>query len=117
MALLIYRDKCLKYSEDKTKFNHDECDEMGFKLVALKQSTITEKNLNELVFRFLFLQKLNGWKGFSTYEMDAKNVRLLFKQYMGLTVNCSDETRGAFIRSWVKVVSQDIQYDMRKELN
>ena len=113
MPFYVYRDKCKNFNQKD--FNVDECDTIGFKLLSLKQREITEQNLEELVFRFMFLQKLMG----STFKYDkilnAQETRDMFRRYMGLQTNAEKETRNSFIRSWTRVFAEDIAYDIRKE--
>jgi hypothetical protein len=111
MALLVYRDRCENFNSEN--FNHNECDSMGFVLMATHISTINNSTIDELVFRIMFIEKVSYPLFAGCEKLTAKQIRDLLNKYKGLTINCSDLSRAKFVRIVIKNVERDIEYSTK----
>jgi hypothetical protein len=111
MALLVYRDRCENFNSKD--FNHNECDSMGFVLMATHISTINNSTIDELVFRIMFIEKVSYPLFAGCEKFTAKKIRDLLNKYKGLTINCSDLSRAKFVRIVIKNVERDIEYSTK----
>lgn len=110
MPLYVYRDKCKNYKQEG--FNHEECDQIGFLMVGLGIREIKKNNIEEMVFRYCFLQKVAYYR--SDTEHNATDARKLFKQYIGLQINGDDQTRNKFMSNCSRALERDVEYNIRK---
>ena len=111
MALLVYRDRCENFNSKD--FNHNECDSMGFVLMATHISTINNSTIDELVFRIMFIEKVSYPLFAGCEKLTAKQIRDLLNKYKGLTINCSDLSRAKFVRIVIKNVERDVEYSTK----
>jgi len=111
MALLVYRDKCENFNAKD--FNHNECDRIGFVLMATHINTINNSTIDELLFRIMFIEKVSFPLFANCKPLAVKETRDLLNKYKGLTINCSELSRAKFIRIVVKSVERDVAYSIK----
>ena len=111
MALLVYRDRCENFNSKD--FNHNECDSVGFVLMATHVSTINNLTIDELTFRIMFIEKVSYPLFVGCEKLTPTQIRDLLNKYKGLTINCSELSRAKFIRIVVKGVERDIEYSTK----
>ena len=111
MALLVYIDKCESFNSKD--FNHNECDSVGFVLMATHISTINNSTIDELIFRIMFIEKVSYPLFAGCEKLTPTQIRDLLNKYKGLTINCSNLSRAKFIRIQVKSVERDVEYSTK----
>jgi len=79
---------------------------------ALDIGKITEKNVNEWMWRMAFLKQLN--KGNLVYERHSDGVskgrsftREELVQHIGLLTNVTTMTRAQFVHKWIKILRRN----------
>ena len=109
MPLYVYRDKCENFKNKD--FDHQECDDVGLTMSGLGIQKITEDNIDELVFRFTFVQKIAYTRSSKLYSYN--DMRDAFTKYLGLEVNCTELTRHKFMVNCARGLERDISWEMR----
>ena len=84
----------------------DSLSKFCFPMMFIDMDKITKDNLEEVWFRFNFLQKL-GHNAFRA-PIDNLDFYELLKSYVGYECNVSKQPRYKFIRRWVKTVEHDV---------
>ena len=111
MALLVYRDKCETFNSKD--FDHNECDSIGFVLMATHINTINNSSMDELIFRIMFIEKVSAPLFVGCKPLALKETRDLLNKYKGLTINGSELSRAKFIRLVIKGVERDVAYSTK----
>lgn len=110
MALCVYRDKCKNFKNKD--FDRNECDEIGFTMMGLGINKISDKTIEEMVFRFMFIQK-TGYNRISDSYSPAR-LRTLYKKYIGLEINYGKPlTRYQFMVGRAKGLEKDILWNIK----
>jgi len=110
MPLYVYRDKCKNFK--KKDFNHKECDQIGFLMVGLGFREIRKNNIEEMVFRYTFLQKVAYAR--ADEEHTSTDARKIFSRYIGLQINNQELTRHKFMINCARALERDVEYNIRK---
>jgi len=71
---------------------------------------ITKKNIDELVFRFTFVQKVAYTRSSKLYSIN--DMRDAFTKYLGLEINCTELTRRKFMVNCAEGLERDILWEM-----
>ena len=113
MALYVNSLNCKNFNEKD--FNIGEADQIGFLMVGLGMGEVRKNNIEEMVFRFTFLQKVAYYCAdkFKT----ANDVRQIFSKYIGLKINNNQITRAQFMVNCARALERDVLYAMREEAN
>ena len=93
-------------TEGWTDAQTDSLSKFCFAMMFIDMDKITKDNLEEVWFRFNFLQKL-GYNIFRT-PIDNLDFYELLKSYVGYECNVSKQPRYKFIRRWTKTVEYDV---------
>lgn len=113
MALYVNSLNCTNFN--KEDFNMKEADQIGFLMFGLGMGEIRKNNLEEMVFRFTFLQKVAYHR--ADEAATAINAREIFSKYIGLTINNNEITRHKFMLNCARALERDVLYAMREEAN
>ena len=108
MPLYVYRDKCKNFKNKD--FDHEECDNVGLTMMGMGIRKITKKNIDELVFRFTFVQKVAYTRSSKLYSIN--DMRDAFTKYLGLEINCTELTRRKFMVNCAEGLERDILWEM-----
>ena len=84
----------------------DTLDKFCFPMMSIDMDEITKDNLEEIWFRFNFLQKI----GYNIFKKSVDNLDFYnqLKSYIGYECNVSKQPRYKFIRRWVKTLEHDV---------
>ena len=109
MPLYVYRDKCKNFKNKD--FDHQECDDVGLTMMGLGINKISDETIEEMVFRFMFVQKIAYTRSSNLYSFN--DMRNIFTKYLGLETNCTELTRHKFIVNRAKGLESDIVWEMK----
>ena len=93
-------------TEGWTETEIDNLSRFCFKMLTIGMNEITKDNLEEVWFRFNFLQRI----GHSIFREPIDNVDFYntLKSYIGYECNVSKKPRYKFIRRWAKTVEHEV---------
>jgi len=94
-------------TEGWTKAQEQQLSEFCFPMVAIKMGSVSDKTIDEIYFRFRFLERIG--KNIFRESLDKKTLYQLLESYIGLECNIAQEPRYKFIRTWVKTVENEIE--------
>ena len=112
MALTYDYRKCndSNWTEDDRNIAGHFC----WSLMSIAMRNVTEKNKDEIVFRFMFLQNI----GFGVFVKDQTLERYIeiVNKMIGYETNVGDETRGKWIPRQIKCFVERIEDNIDSEL-
>jgi len=111
MPLYVSSLKCKNF--EKEGFDMREADQIGFLMVGLGMREIKKNNIEEMVFRYVFLQKMALYR--ADKEHTASDARKIFTKYEGLQINNKQITRHRFMVNCARALERDILSDVRKQ--
>jgi hypothetical protein len=90
---------------DDNDFNGREC--MIWGSIAVDLGEVTEKNVDEWMFRLRFLERIG--RGITNTPMPESIVR----RWVGLKMNVSTETRKKWMKKRMDRLEQDVEYQLK----
>ena len=108
MAYYVYWSKCENFNQKD--FNHKEAENVGLLLMGLGIKEIKKSYIKEIVFRYIYLQKV-AYHRPDTFNTPAAATKL-FNQYIGLDTNGVNITRNKFISNMARALERDVEYNM-----
>ena len=118
MALLVHYEDLKQYKIDHmppiTSEEKKQADTLGWLLMSIGVNEITEKTINEIIFRTKFLDFCWGSSYFVGNPSDA-DLRQLFKNHIGLRIQITNHglknisTRHKFMLAWIVTGKQSMK--------
>jgi len=98
-----------------TEEQEDNLSKFCFPMMAIDMDSITKENLEEVWFRFNFLQKI----GHKAFRNDVNNLDFyaMLKSYIGFRCNISKLPRYKFVRRWATIVERSVSPGFVLELD
>ena len=111
MALSYNYEKC--DDSNWTKDDHNIARNFCWTLMAVGMQDVTEKNKNEILFRLMFLQKLD--LGVYTKDQTLERYIDIVNKMVGYGTNVGNETRRKWISYKIKYFAQGVQNEIDNE--
>ena len=108
------------YAQEEKDEMRKTADHMGFLLMYVHLNTITEDNIEEIIFRLQFADTLHGspyLKKEDGSALSIHEIRRTLTDHIGLETNMTVSTRHKFIVNVAKNKASDIDYKLREALN
>lgn len=86
---------------------NDTTESLVFLTMATDLNGITEKNLDEWLFRLQVMRLAHWGEAHRIVSLPLKDVYCILQKYVGLSTNVSTKTR----TSWLKRVTVNLKYD------
>ena len=112
MALTFNYQKCndSNWTEDDRNIARNFC----WSLMSIATQNVTEKNKDEILFRFMFLQKIG--RGVFVQEQTLERYLDIINKMVGYETNVGNETRKKWTSRIIKYFSLRLQNDIDSEL-
>ena len=99
-----------------------EADAVGFALLGIGISKITKDNIDEILFRVRFSEKVYGHAlitfGTADELVSTDKLRRAFQHHVGLEINYGKElSRHKFVLNLARGIECDVSYALRKEIS
>ena len=118
--LEVHYDAMNKYNQETFKDNErKQADTLGWLMMALGVNEITEKTIDEMIFRTRFLDFCWG-KAYFVSNPSDKDLRQLFKNHIGLKIAITNRglkdkrTRHKFMVNQLHNIERNIEENMNK---
>jgi len=98
---------CSSWSKEDHEMAHNFC----WTLMAVEIQNITEKNLEEILFRVLYLQKVGH--GPWTVDQEPKTIIGWLKKFIGYGTNVGEKSRAKWLRSRTNYLALDVENNVR----
>lgn len=95
--------KDIHYFDDA---QHKEASRFAWILMAIDMNEVTEKNVDEIVFRLLFARQCGH--DFLNGKLTKGSMKAVVKMYIGYKTNVRSLTRNAYIKKIAKIVTDNI---------
>jgi len=89
-----------------TDEQHENASQLAWVMMTIRLSEITEKNLNEVLFRIKFLEEINV-KLLTIDDFDL--VKKFITNHINYRTNVGNESRYKFITHWAKVKARYVE--------
>lgn len=99
-----------KWSDEDHQMAHGFC----WTLMAVEVQSVTEKNLKEILFRIMFLQKIG--QGPWIKDQEPKVVIGWLKKLIGYGTNVGTKSRANFLNNRAKYLARKIEADVEHAL-
>jgi|688.fasta_scaffold481943_1 hypothetical protein len=112
MALTFNYQKCndSNWTEDDRNIARNFC----WSLMSIATQNVTEKNKDEILFRFMFLQKIG--RGVFVQEQTLERYLDIINKMVGYETNVGNETRKKWMSRIIKSFALDLQNTIDSEL-
>ncbi len=90
-----------------TDIEHKETSQFAFVMAAIDMDNITEKNVDEIVFRLLFAKQCN--QNYLLGDFTKGSLKAFIKTYIGYETNVGYKTRNAFMRKIMRIVGNNVK--------
>ena len=118
MSLLVHYNAMNKYNQETFKDDErKQADTLGWLLMSVGVNEITEKTIDEIIFRVKFLDFVHGSSYFVGNPSDT-DLRQLFKNHIGLRIAVTNQgiqkecTRHKFMVRHLSTVVERIEKQM-----
>jgi hypothetical protein len=99
-----------------TDEQHENASQLAWVMMTLQLRDITEKNLDEVLFRIKFLEEINV-KLFQE-QHSFESVKKYITDHINYETNVGNESRYKFITHWAKVKASIVEDKLKvKEVN
>ena len=118
MALQYDYTNVTSFNKDMKDEEHENASMFAWQLMAIDVQEVTEKNLEEIVFRLLFLDRM----GFGTLVqkhakrpdsskawLDSLELRNYVRTMIGYKTNVGNLSRAKFMRRWLKAFERSVE--------
>jgi len=95
--------KDIHYFDDA---QHKEASQFAWILMAIDMNEVTEKNVDEIVFRLLFARQCGH--DFLNGKLTKGSIKAVVKMYIGYKTNVRFRTRNAYIKKIAKIVTERV---------
>jgi hypothetical protein len=92
-----------------TDEQHENASQLAWTMSAIDLKEITEKNLDEVLFRIKFLKEINV----KLFEIDFDTVKKFITAHINYKTNVRDESRHRFIVRWAKVKALEVAESLK----
>ena len=112
MALTFNYQKCndSNWTEDDRNIAGNFC----WSLMSIGTQNVTEKNKDEILFRFMFLQKIG--RGVFVQEQTLERYLDIINKMVGYETNVGNETRKKWMSRIIKYFALRLQNDIDSEI-
>ena len=112
MALTFNYQKCndSNWTEDDRNIARNFC----WSLMSIATQNVTEKNKDEILFRFMFLQNIG--RGVFVQEQTLERYLDIINKMVGYETNVGNETRKKWMSRIIKSFALDLQNTIDSEL-
>ena len=112
MALTFNYQKCndSNWTEDDRNIAGNFC----WSLMSIATQNVTEKNKDEILFRFMFLQKIG--RGVFVQEQTLERYLDIINKMVGYETNVGNETRKKWMSRIIKYFALRLQNDIDSEI-
>ncbi len=114
-----YKEENFKLKEDGLKpIARQQADTLGWLMMAIGVNEITEKNIDEIMFRTKYLDAVHGSNGFIGNPSNT-DLRQLFKNHIGLKIVITNRgmanitTRHKFMVRHLKSLEERIEKEIK----
>jgi hypothetical protein len=90
-----------------TDIEHQEASRFAWVLMAIDMHDITEKNVDEIVFRLLFAKQCN--QNFLVGDFTKGSLKAFIKTYIGYETNVGYKTRNAYMKKIMRIVENKVK--------
>ena len=97
---LTYNYTSLAGIDKFTDIEHQETSRFAFVMMAIDMNDVTEKNVDEIVFRLLFAKQCN--QNYLVGDFTKGSLKAFIKTYIGYETNVGYKTRNALSEPFVK---------------
>ena len=104
---LTYNYTSLAGIDKFTDIEHQETSRFAFVMMAIDMNDVTEKNVDEIVFRLLFAKQCN--QNYLVGDFTKGSLKAFIKTYIGYKTNVGYKTRNAFMRKIMRVVENSVK--------
>ena len=104
---LTYNYTSLAGIDKFTDIEHKETSQFAFVMMAIDMNDITEKKVDEIVFRLLFAKQCN--QNYLVGDFTKGSLKAFIKTYIGYETNVGYKTRNAFMRKIMRIVGNNVK--------
>ena len=104
---LTYNYTSLAGIDKFTDIEHQETSRFAFVMMAIDMNDVTEKNVDEIVFRLLFAKQCN--QNYLVGDFTKVSLKEFIKTYIGYETNVGYKTINAFMRKIMRIVGNNVK--------